>query len=119
MKPTLLCTVKSLVVLPPLIVIERPAPSMVVLAEMTFVVVTVMVPSQVNVTVPPPDRAAFRFASVQLVTTPPQIPERGVTMRVIQNSGRDRVNRECQVPKNARDEPRNRELRNSSFMALQ
>src|SRR6266516_2176149 len=60
---------------PPLMVIRLP-PSMVALALMVFVLVTVIVaaPPQANVTVPsklpPPGRQAFNAASVQLALVP-------------------------------------------------
>ena len=60
--------------LPPLIVIT-PAPSTVVSVAITLVPVPVLMsivtgPPQLNVTKPPPARAVFRAASVQLVAVP-------------------------------------------------
>src|SRR5215471_5002328 len=50
---------------------ECPLPFISVSAVIARVLVSVMVPSQANVTVPPPVMAARSAVSVQLVTTPP------------------------------------------------
>jgi hypothetical protein len=48
-----------------------PVPSIVVSAEIVIPAVSVIVPLQVNVTIPPPVTAVSRLASSQLLTTPP------------------------------------------------
>jgi hypothetical protein len=57
-------------VLLPLMVIWRPVASRTVLTEFEMVLASVIVPSQANVTVPPPAIAARKLDSVQLVTVP-------------------------------------------------
>jgi hypothetical protein len=70
----LLFTLKRRTAFPPLMVTVRPDASRVVFVEMTFLLVSVIMPSQANVIVPPPVSTASRFASVQFVTTPPARP---------------------------------------------
>jgi hypothetical protein len=59
----------------PLTVTARPRQSNQVLFVMSSVLESVIVPSHVNVTVPPPAIAARKSASVQFATTPPPRPD--------------------------------------------
>ena len=54
-----------------------PVASIVVFAVMVSGLVTVMVPSQANVTAPPPDKAELKAANVGVETTPALWPENG------------------------------------------
>src|SRR5690242_13255216 len=68
---TPLLTLKICELVFPLITMLWPVASIIVFAEMVSGLVRVMVPSQSKVTVPPPDKAELKAASVGVDTTPP------------------------------------------------
>jgi hypothetical protein len=68
---TPLFTLKSCTVLLALSMTLRPVPSKIVSADIVLRPVNLMAPSQAKVTVPPPDKAEFKPASLQVETVPP------------------------------------------------
>jgi hypothetical protein len=65
----------------PLRVIVWPLASIVVLLEIVLGLVFVIMPSQAMITVPPPESAEFRAASVGVETVPPAQETNGLNIR--------------------------------------